>query len=373
MPARPPARRCGEAKKRRRQYHDGSSSADPQALHDHQAYGTKAMNAASSRLRAPARARRGSDARPSRRDHRPRRSFGLCHTDIDAAHATGPVKPTPPFTPGHEGVGSSSRSVRRDRGRPRRSCRVTWLGTRAGPTTICVSGWKPFCLEQNTATSLDGSCADDVKDYGGTWSRCRTASIESTLHRSRAPEYGLQGDQVAARGRRSRRGLRRRRSRRPRHRVRGDRGGRVIAVDLVDEARACRSSVPSPRSTPEQDPAEFIKGLRWSRPGDGPGSQTLPRRTGVPARCAAKGSASSSSPLPDEDRIELPIFETVQRDHRGGLDQVGTRSSSRVFELHAAGRRVSSGETVLADVNEATPTSRRAGCRGHLHVKASSK
>ena len=30
---------------------------------------------------------------------------GLCHTDIHAAHGDWPVKPTPPFTPGHEGVG----------------------------------------------------------------------------------------------------------------------------------------------------------------------------------------------------------------------------------------------------------------------------
>src|ERR1700752_1424475 len=30
---------------------------------------------------------------------------GLCHTDIHAAHGEWPVKPTPPFVPGHEGVG----------------------------------------------------------------------------------------------------------------------------------------------------------------------------------------------------------------------------------------------------------------------------
>ena len=30
---------------------------------------------------------------------------GLCHTDIHAAHGDWPVKPHPPFIPGHEGVG----------------------------------------------------------------------------------------------------------------------------------------------------------------------------------------------------------------------------------------------------------------------------
>ncbi|MFL6015765.1 MAG: alcohol dehydrogenase catalytic domain-containing protein, partial [Gaiellaceae bacterium] len=30
---------------------------------------------------------------------------GLCHTDIHAAHGDWPVKPSPPFIPGHKGVG----------------------------------------------------------------------------------------------------------------------------------------------------------------------------------------------------------------------------------------------------------------------------
>jgi propanol-preferring alcohol dehydrogenase len=32
---------------------------------------------------------------------------GLCHTDIHAANGDWPVKPSPPFVPGHEGVGPS--------------------------------------------------------------------------------------------------------------------------------------------------------------------------------------------------------------------------------------------------------------------------
>jgi alcohol dehydrogenase, propanol-preferring len=30
---------------------------------------------------------------------------GLCHTDIHAARGEWPIKPSPPFIPGHEGVG----------------------------------------------------------------------------------------------------------------------------------------------------------------------------------------------------------------------------------------------------------------------------
>ena len=46
---------------------------------------------------------------------------GLCHTDIHAAHGDWPVKPSPPFVPGHEGVGIVERArPGRDRGRARR-------------------------------------------------------------------------------------------------------------------------------------------------------------------------------------------------------------------------------------------------------------
>jgi propanol-preferring alcohol dehydrogenase len=42
-------------------------------------------------------------------DHRQLRlkveACGLCHTDIHAAHGDWPTKPSPPFIPGHEGVG----------------------------------------------------------------------------------------------------------------------------------------------------------------------------------------------------------------------------------------------------------------------------
>src|SRR5271165_2774135 len=34
---------------------------------------------------------------------------GLCHTDIHAAHGDWPIRPTPPFVPGHEGVGTVER------------------------------------------------------------------------------------------------------------------------------------------------------------------------------------------------------------------------------------------------------------------------
>jgi alcohol dehydrogenase, propanol-preferring len=37
---------------------------------------------------------------------------GLCHTDVHAAHGDWPVKPTPPFVPGHEAVGTGRAPAR---------------------------------------------------------------------------------------------------------------------------------------------------------------------------------------------------------------------------------------------------------------------
>jgi alcohol dehydrogenase, propanol-preferring len=87
---------------------------------------------------------------------------GLCHTDIHAAHGDWPVKPTPPFVPGHEGVGIvealgagvTQRAVG-DR------VALPWLGHACGHCDHCVSGWETLCEEQqNTGYSIDGSFAE---------------------------------------------------------------------------------------------------------------------------------------------------------------------------------------------------------------------
>lgn len=87
---------------------------------------------------------------------------GLCHTDIHAAHGDWPVKPTPPFVPGHEGVGIvealgpgvTQRAVG-DR------VALPWLGHACGHCDHCVAGWETLCEEQqNTGYSIDGGLAE---------------------------------------------------------------------------------------------------------------------------------------------------------------------------------------------------------------------
>src|SRR5664279_2031019 len=74
---------------------------------------------------------------------------GLCHTDIHAASGDWPIKPSPPFIPGHEGVGTVtqlapgvSEVAVGDR------VAMPWLGYACGCCDYCVSGWETLCHEQ---------------------------------------------------------------------------------------------------------------------------------------------------------------------------------------------------------------------------------
>ncbi len=87
---------------------------------------------------------------------------GLCHTDIHAAHGDWPVKPTPPFVPGHEGVGIvealGEGVIHRAVGD---RVALPWLGHACGHCTYCIRGWETLCeSQQNTGYSIDGSFAE---------------------------------------------------------------------------------------------------------------------------------------------------------------------------------------------------------------------
>ncbi|HEY7324509.1 MAG TPA: zinc-dependent alcohol dehydrogenase [Streptosporangiaceae bacterium] len=87
---------------------------------------------------------------------------GLCHTDIHAANGDWPVKPTPPFVPGHEGVGTVyaiGTDVRKVSVGD--TVAVPWLGYACGECKHCLTGWETLCLrQQNTGYSVDGCYAE---------------------------------------------------------------------------------------------------------------------------------------------------------------------------------------------------------------------
>jgi propanol-preferring alcohol dehydrogenase len=87
---------------------------------------------------------------------------GVCHTDLHAAHGDWPVKPKPPFVPGHEGVGHVAmvgKSVKRVKEGDRVG--VPWLHTACGYCPYCRTGWETLCgSQQNTGYSVNGTFAE---------------------------------------------------------------------------------------------------------------------------------------------------------------------------------------------------------------------
>ena len=284
---------------------------------------------------------------------------GLCHTDIHAAHGDWPVKPTPPFTPGHEGVGiveeigpGVTEVVVGDR------VAIPWLGYACGTCEYCVSGWETLCLEQkNMGYALDGSFADYVKAYGryvvkvpdgvdpidaapltcAGVTTYKAVKVAGTRSSDLVAVFGVGGlghlaIQYAAIA-----------------------GGRVIAVDVVDEKLELARDLGAEFTVnaAERDPVEFIHAL-------GGADQAIalavsPASFEQAYRSLRRRGTLVFVALPAENHIELPIFETVLNGITVVGSIVGTRVELReVFELHAAGKtRVIRETRSLGDVNEA--------------------
>jgi alcohol dehydrogenase, propanol-preferring len=84
---------------------------------------------------------------------------GVCHTDLHAAHGDWPVKPSPPFVPGHEGVGTVV-AVGDQVTRVAVGDKVgnAWLWSACGECEYCETGWETLCPQQkNGGYSVDGS------------------------------------------------------------------------------------------------------------------------------------------------------------------------------------------------------------------------
>ena len=97
---------------------------------------------------------------------------GVCHTDLHAAHGDWPIKPSPPFIPGHEGAGTVvtvGEGVEHVKAGDRVG--VPWLFSACGYCVHCLGGWETLCeAQQNTGYSVNGGFAEYVvadADYLG--------------------------------------------------------------------------------------------------------------------------------------------------------------------------------------------------------------
>lgn len=84
---------------------------------------------------------------------------GVCHTDLHAAQGDWPVKPTAPFVPGHEGVGTVvAVGDRVERVKVGDTVGNAWLASACGECEYCETGWETLCpKQQNSGYSVDGS------------------------------------------------------------------------------------------------------------------------------------------------------------------------------------------------------------------------
>jgi propanol-preferring alcohol dehydrogenase len=87
---------------------------------------------------------------------------GVCHTDVHAVDGDWPVKPQPPFIPGHEGVGvvaALGEGVEHLKvGDP---VGIAWLHDACGHCEYCITGWETLCETQHdSGYSVDGTFAE---------------------------------------------------------------------------------------------------------------------------------------------------------------------------------------------------------------------
>jgi alcohol dehydrogenase, propanol-preferring len=283
---------------------------------------------------------------------------GLCHTDIHAAHGDWPVKPKPPFIPGHEGVGiveSLGAGVTEVAVGDRVA--LPWLGFACGTCEYCTTGWETLCDHQrNTGYSIDGgyaeyavatakyvakvpvgldpldaaplTCAGVTTYKAVKLSGARPASLVAVFGIGGLGHLALQYAKVF--------------------------GASVVAVDVVDDklqlARKLGADYTVNALT--EDPVQAIKDLGGADAAIA--VAVAPMAFEQAYRSLRRGGKLVFVALPADNAVQLPIFETVLNGITILGSIVGTRADlNEVFRLHAQGRtRVVREVRQLEEVNE---------------------
>lgn len=73
---------------------------------------------------------------------------GVCHTDLHAARGDWPLKPTPPFIPGHEGIGVVTQiGAGVTNVKVGERVGVPWLYSACGHCEYCLTAWETVCAQ----------------------------------------------------------------------------------------------------------------------------------------------------------------------------------------------------------------------------------
>jgi propanol-preferring alcohol dehydrogenase len=283
---------------------------------------------------------------------------GLCHTDIHAARGDWPVKPTPPFVPGHEGVGRieklgsgvTSRAVDE-------RVAIAWLGSACGECRYCIAGWETLCeQQQNSGYSVNGAFAeyavvraafavpvpDGVSSADAAPLSCAGVTTYKAIKVARVSPaetvvvFGIGGlGHLALQYARIA-------------------GAFVIAVDVEDHKLelATRLGADHVVNAAREDPVEAIQRLGGADVAVALAASSASFDQAF--HSLRRGGRLVCVALPAEGRIQLPIFDTVLKGISVIGSIVGTRNDlADVFALHAAGRtEVVAVERKLEEVNE---------------------
>ncbi|HEX2894380.1 MAG TPA: zinc-dependent alcohol dehydrogenase [Marmoricola sp.] len=281
---------------------------------------------------------------------------GLCHTDIHAARGDWPVKPKDLLIPGHEGVGrieTVGEGVELlavgDR------VALPWLGLACGHCRYCVAGWETYCTTpEYMGYTIDGSYAEFAVGYASHVVKvpegispvdaapltCAGVTTYKAIKVGRAApgenaavvgigglgHLGLQYAKIF--------------------------GATTIAIDVEDEKLQLAKDLGADHVVDGRgDQAAELEAL---------GGLDLALVT-VPSPAAMHAAHAALNPngrlvivgLPADNRLELPVFETVLKGITVTGSLVGTRNDLEdVFDLHAHGRtRVVAETRRLEDVN----------------------
>jgi len=283
---------------------------------------------------------------------------GLCHTDIHAANGDWPVKPTPPFIPGHEGVGIVT-AVGAGVTEPKAGTRVAvpWLGYACGACRYCLTGWETLCpAQQNTGYSVDGCYAEyflaeaafATPVPAGIDPRAAAPLTCAGVTTYKAVKVGnvRPGDLVLVSG------------------IGGLGhlalqyakifGGTVAAVDITDEKLRLATELGADIviDARAEDPAQVLR--RHGGADVAIGLAVDDRSFATAYAGLRRGGRLVLVALPASGSLALPVFDTVLNGTSVIGSIVGTRADlAEVFALHAAGRTMVSYETrPLAAVNE---------------------
>jgi alcohol dehydrogenase, propanol-preferring len=282
---------------------------------------------------------------------------GLCHTDIHAARGEWPVKPKIPLIPGHEGVGTVTEVGEGDLGvAVGDRVALPWLGNACGRCRHCIAGWETYCQHpEYMGYTMDGGYAEYAVGYAShvvevpegidpldaapltcagvtTYKGIKVAQpqpsdVVMVVGIGGLGHLGLQYAKVF--------------------------GSTTIAVDVEDEKLQLAKELGADHVLDAR--GDLLTALRDL------GGVDVALVT-VPSPSAMQTAHAALSPsgrmvivgLPADDRLELPIFDTVLTGKSVIGSLVGTRNDlADVFSIHARGLTKVVLETrQLEDVNQ---------------------